>query len=184
MKKSPYLKFEDRLADVVSAIQTLGTYRFYKLTPQSWSERISGDAKQMGRWTQVFRQHPEFFRFSSDGLMVSLVLRRQKPKLFDVDELRIVSRAERNGRDKSGQARISRGPLSESELKMLIEVANNMHSKALLDRQEGRWWLPLFATVLSAVVGFGGVWLGATLKTEAETQPLSIIEVAPSSAVD
>lgn len=31
-KKSPYLASPDRLGDVISAIQAMGTYKFYKLT--------------------------------------------------------------------------------------------------------------------------------------------------------
>ena len=92
MMRSPYLASNDRLGDVISAIQTLGTYRFYKLKPDSWSERISGDGDQVDSWTKIFRDHPEFFRFSSDDRSVSLVLRRQKPKLFDVDSLEMVTR--------------------------------------------------------------------------------------------
>jgi len=120
MPRSPYLVNDDRLGDVLSAIQTLGTYRFYKLTPEKWSARISGDGGNDKHWKQVFREHPEFFRFSSDDTKVSLVLRRQKPKLFDVDSLEIVTRAERDGRDSGGQARITRAPLIEGELRMLV----------------------------------------------------------------
>ncbi|MEP0942018.1 MAG: hypothetical protein ABJH20_09920 [Rhizobiaceae bacterium] len=149
----------------MSAIQTLGTYRFYKLTPRKWSDRISGDSNSEKHWERVFRQHPEFFRFSSDGAKVSLVLRRQKPKLYDVDSLELVTRTERDGRDSVGQARITRAPLEEGEMQMLIGVANGLHSKALQDKQDSRWWLPLVATIFSATIGLAGVWLGATLNS-------------------
>ncbi|OIQ40133.1 MAG: hypothetical protein BM560_14155 [Roseobacter sp. MedPE-SWde] len=180
MSRSPYLVNDDRLSDVLSAIQTLGTYRFYKLKPESWSARISGDSSQGKRWEQIFRQHPEFFRFSSDDTKVSLVLRRQKPKLFDVDSLEVVTRAERDNRDSAGQARITRSPLAEGELQMLIDVASNLHSKALQDRQDSRWWLPFLATVFSAVMGLAGVWLGSTLNSTSQKEPTPVAEEAPS----
>lgn len=176
MKRSPYLRSNDRLGDVVSAIQTLGTYRFYKLTPEKWSERICGSDNQKERWIKVFREHSEFFRFSSSDRMVSLVLRRQKPKLFDVDTLELVSRTERQCRSAEGRSRISRAPLTESELQMLIGVATSLHSKALQDRQDGRWWYPVAVTLVTAMIGLGGVWLGATLKPAPKLQ--SAISVA------
>ncbi|RYH00683.1 N-carbamoyl-L-amino acid amidohydrolase [Salipiger sp. IMCC34102] len=165
---------------MLSAIQTLGTYRFYKFSPEKWSARISGDSTTAKHWEQVFREHPEFFRFSSDDAKVSLVLRRQKPKLFDVDTLQMVTRAERDGRDTDGQARITRAPLEAGELQMLINVANGLHSKALQDRQDGRWWLPLVATVFSAVIGLAGVWLGATLKSAPQDLDQPSLEAGPT----
>lgn len=162
----PYIVDENRLADVVSAIQTLGTYRFFKMTPREWSERINGDASQLNRWEKVFKDHPEFFRFTSDGSKVSLVLRKQKPKLFDVDKLTIVTREDRDSRSSDGQSRISRAPLEIDEMQMLIDVAVNLHTKALLQKQDRRWWAPIATGLLSALIGLGGVWLGATLDNE------------------
>lgn len=163
MPKSPYIVRNDRLSDVISAIQTLGTYRFYKLGVDSWSERICGDSAEAEKWSLIFKEHPEFFRFSSDGSKASLVLRRQKPKLFDVDTLEFVTREERDGRAADGQRRITRAPLSENDLKMLIDVAISLHSKALEDKRDGRWWISMLTTVGVALIGLIGVWLGAQL---------------------
>lgn len=164
MKNSPYISEEDRLGDVISAIQTLGTYRFYKLTPDQWSQRISGDAPHSKKWATVFKEHPEFFRLSGKGDKVCLVLRRQKPKLFDVDTLQTITRDERNQRDVAGQSRVTRAPLTENELQLLVTIAGNLHSKALDDRRDSRWWMPYVMTAVSASIGLFGVWLGAALK--------------------
>jgi hypothetical protein len=166
MPKSPYLATDERLSDVISAIQTLGTYRFYKLSTEKWSERICGDGSQTVKWKNVFEQHPEFFRYSADLKNVSLVLRRQRPKLFDVDTLKLVDRVDREARDTAGKARISRAPLSESELQLLIELAVNLHKKALEDRRDARWWMPL----LIAAIGLFGVWLGANINNISTTE--------------
>lgn len=165
MVKSPYLVNDDRLADLIAAIQTLGSYRFYRLPPEKWSYRISGSDKQVGRWRKVFSEHPEFFRYSQDGSTVCLVLRRQKPKVFDVDTLQTISRDDREGRDAEAKARVSRAPLSEAEMGLLVELASELHSKALEDRRDSRWWVPLVTTSVSAVAGLIGVWIGAKLKT-------------------
>jgi hypothetical protein len=172
MSKSPYLKTDERLSDVISAIQTLGTYRFYKLSTEKWSERICGDTSQTAKWKKVFEEHPEFFRYSADLKNVSLVLRRQRPKLYDVDTLQLVQRVDREARDAAAKARISRAPLTESELQLLIELAVNLHKKALEDRRDSRWWMPL----LIAAIGLFGVWLGANInstQTSASSEKLS-----------
>lgn len=163
MPNSPYIVSNDRLSDVISAIQTLGTYRYYKLSVDAWSERICGDGSEAEKWKLVFKEHPEFFRFSSDGSKASLVLRRQKPKLFDVDTLEFVTREERDGRSADGQQRITRAPLSDNDLKMLIDVAIALHSKALENQRDGRWWISVISTIGVALIGLIGVWLGARL---------------------
>ncbi|MEP2988467.1 MAG: hypothetical protein ABJN65_05865 [Parasphingorhabdus sp.] len=166
MAGSPYLKSDGRLSDVISAIQTLGTYRFYRLSTEKWSERICGDETESSKWRSVFEQHPEFFRYSSDGKSVSLVLRRQKPKLFDVDSLNIITREERLSRDADSRKRISRSPLSESELQLLIGLATSFHSKAIADKKDGRWWLHLIMPIAVAAIGLGGVVVGSYLNGE------------------
>lgn len=163
MSDSPYLAAEDRLSDVISAIQTLGSYRFYKLSAEAWSERICGDAAKKARWKRVFLEHPEFFRASGNGSKFSLVLRRQRPKLFSVDTLELVTRDQRESMNPEEQSRITRAPLSESEMNMLIELAMSLHSKALEDRRDSRWWVPVITTVAVALIGLIGVWLGAKL---------------------
>jgi hypothetical protein len=178
MPKSPYLKTDERLSDVISAIQTLGTYRFYKLSTEKWSERICGDASQTDKWKTVFEEHPEFFRYSADLKNVSLILRRQRPKLYDVDTLQIVQRADREARDAAGKARISRAPLSDGELQLLIELAVNLHKKALEDRRDGRWWMPL----IIALIGLFGVWLGANINGDKSNVPNEAVSKSPPKA--
>jgi len=45
MTHSPYLSEPNRLADVLSASQVMGTSTFYKLDFAGWAVRISGDAE-------------------------------------------------------------------------------------------------------------------------------------------
>src|SRR5215212_938906 len=94
MSKSPYLNDPNRLADVISAIQVTSTYKFYKLTFDAWADRISADSSRGEYWKKIFEQHPEFFRLDGQRQKASLVWRRQYPKRFQVDDERVLTRAE------------------------------------------------------------------------------------------
>ena len=65
MSKSPYLK-DQRLADVIAAIQAMGTYKYYKLPFAGWSKRITGSEGKAEEWKAIFIEHPEFFRLNND----------------------------------------------------------------------------------------------------------------------
>lgn len=80
MSKSPYIKNNQRLADVVAAIQVMGTYKYYKLDFEGWADRISGDSNQAEYWEKVFEEHPEFFRLDSKRKKASLVWSVSTPK--------------------------------------------------------------------------------------------------------
>lgn len=69
--KSPYLK-DQRLADVIAAIQVLSTYKFYKLDFKGWSKRVTGSEENAEHWKNVFIEHPEFFRLNHTKDRVSL----------------------------------------------------------------------------------------------------------------
>ena len=45
MTHSPYLNEHNRLADVLSASQVMGTSTFYKMDFAGWADRILGDAE-------------------------------------------------------------------------------------------------------------------------------------------
>ena len=44
--KSPYITNPNQLADVISAIQVMEVYKFYKLDFKRWADRIAGNEKQ------------------------------------------------------------------------------------------------------------------------------------------
>ena len=157
MKNSSYLADNDRLADVIAAIQVMGTYKYYKLDFAGWADRITGDQKKSGHWQQVFEEHPEFFRLDSERKRASLVWRRQHQKLFNVDKEDKISREDYRALSKMQKARISRTPLSSGELATLIKTAIDLHSRALEHRRENRWWV-------TGLLGLVGVLLGALIR--------------------
>ena len=160
MKQSPYLKDDARLADVIAAIQAMSIYKFYKLDFAGWADRISGDPSQGEHWCQVFVEHPEFFRLDSARAKASLVARRQHPKNFDVDARKQIEKAEFSALDEKGKQRISRGPLRQEEIAALIQTAVELHSRALEQSRDRRWWLPILTALIGAASGIAGTLIG------------------------
>lgn len=157
MSKSPYLKDDNRLADVIAALQAMATYKFYKLDFAKWADRITGDESQGDHWKAVFLEHPEFFRLDSKREKASLVARRQHQKRFDVDNQAILTTEQFYAA--ANHDRISRTPLNSDELSLLVNTAIELHSRAVAKAELARWWIP----VLSGVLGFLGALAGAIL---------------------
>jgi hypothetical protein len=156
-ESSPYLKDDHRLADVIAAIQAMGTYKYYKLDFAAWADRIGGSTTQSTHWKMVFEEHPEFFRLDSSRQKASLVWRRQHQKLFNVDTEEKISKEEYAGLTDHGKTRISRSPLSSNELATLVKTAIDLHSRALDRKRDSRWWV-------AGAFGLAGVILGALIK--------------------
>ena len=158
--QSPYLSSPHRLADVLAAIQAMGNYKFYKLDYAGWADRISGDQTQAAHWAKVFREHPEFFRLDPTKTRASLVWRRQHPKRYHVDEQRQLSHGEFDALPDAGKARVSRIPLDAVDVQSLMATAVELHSRAIEQVREQRWWIPVVA---SAIGGLLGALVGAAV---------------------
>jgi len=156
---SPYLRDPNRLGDVIAAIQAMAVYKFYKLPFSGWADRISADETQADKWKVVFLEHPEFFRLDSARERASLVWRRQFPKRYDVDEQRVLTNAEYNALSTERKFRVSRVPLSSTDIKAMVDTAVNLHSRALEHQKERRWW----AALAGGIGGFAGAIGGALL---------------------
>jgi hypothetical protein len=154
---SAYLSEPGRLGDVIAAIQAMATYKFYKLTFEGWADRISADTGRADHWQRVFEQHPEFFRLDGERKKASLVWRRQYPRRYHVDEERTLRVEELNDLPaQSQETRISRTPLTASDISTLVKTAIDLHSRALEAKIELRWWLPLAAaggSLIGAIAG-------------------------------
>ncbi len=168
--KSPYVEQPNRLADVIAAIQVMGTYKYYKLDVAKWGKRIrdvgeSGDeagsvnqdesaSKQVqineSKWTVVFDEHPEFFRLGNRKNKASLVWRRSYPKLFDTKKLEEITPAKYKGLTAGQKGKVSRKPLTTEQIDLLIRTAIDLHARAIAHRQERRWWI-------TALVGGGAI---------------------------
>jgi hypothetical protein len=158
LKKSPYLNDPQRLADVIAAVQAMGTYKFYKMTFDGWADRITADESKADYWKKIFEEHPEFFRLDTERKRASLVWRRQYPKRFHVDQERRLSIQEYESLSDEEKRRVSRDPLTPQDIKALVDTAINLHSRAIELQHERRWWIPLIS---SATGGLVGATLGA-----------------------
>ena len=156
--KSPYTEYTNRLSDVIAAIQAMGTYKFYKLDFSSWSDRICGDETQGDYWKKIFDEHPEFFRLDSTKTKASLVWRRQYSKRYDVDSERVISKQEFESLSSEAKLRISRTPLSPTDISALVNVAINIHARALEHKKESRW---LTIALLSGLFSLLGALVGS-----------------------
>ncbi len=152
-KSSPYLSKPARLADVIAAIQVMGTYKFYKLDFATWADRISADRTKADYWQNIFIEHPEFFRLDNKREKASLVWRRQYPKRFDIDKNAEITKEQFYALSDEAKLRVSRIPLESVTIESLIKTAVDMHSRALQHQQDKRWWIPLLFTFLGGLVG-------------------------------
>jgi hypothetical protein len=120
---------------------------------------FSADKGLAEHWRQVFQDHPEFFRLDQGRKKASLVWRRQFPKRYSVDTLNTISDEEYEQMDDQQKDRISRGPLSDSDIKTLIDTAINLHSRALEAQKHQQWYRPILlqagAGLLGALIGVG-----------------------------
>jgi hypothetical protein len=158
--QSPYLSDPNRLADVISAIQVMSTYKFYKLTFDKWADRISADPSRGEYWQKIFDQHPEFFRLDSERKKASLVWRRQYPKRFHVDEERVLTKEEYDQLNESERKKVSRVRLTPADIKTLVDTAINLHARGLEEQRERRWWIPLASAIGGLIGGIAGALIG------------------------
>ncbi|WP_199275378.1 hypothetical protein [Pseudomonas corrugata] len=154
--KTPYLYDDNRLGDVIAAIQVMGSYGYYKLDFENWAVRIGGDKSKAEHWRKVFIEHPEFFRLDTAGAKASLAWRRSYRRRYSIDKQRELSPDEYNDLSSNELSQISRAPLNSSDISVLINTAINLHTRALEQNREHRWLSsPLFSLL--------GVALGALL---------------------
>ena len=154
---APYTSNKNRLADVIAAIQVMGTYKFYKCDFTGWADRIVGDESKEGYWRNIFEEHPEFFRLDSKRKKASLVWRRNYQKLYNVDAEEKISRKTYKSLSEAQKKRISRTPLTNSDISTLVNTAINLHSREIDHKKDSRWWV-------AGVSGLLGVILGTILK--------------------
>ena len=159
MTKSPYVRNPARLADLIAAIQVMGTYRFASRLAERWETRLGRRPVSAANWGALFLEHPEFFTIQ-DG-SVSLVWRRSMVRNYDTREGRTLSFEEASAmalQDKEvAEQRLSRPPLDASQMVKLVDIAINIHEREIQHQQERRWWIGAVLVIL-------GIVLGAVLK--------------------
>jgi hypothetical protein len=156
-KKSPYVKNPARLADLIAAIQVMGTYRFASRRLEKWERRLGRKPVSAPDWLTIFGQHPEFFTIQET--FVSLVWRRSKERNYDTFERKLLPRAEAQAmaatEPEQDAIRLSRPPLDTTEISKLVDIAVSLHEREIKHKQERRWWY-------AAVIAIAGLLVSAT----------------------
>ncbi len=151
--ESPYLKYPDRLGDVVAALFVMGTQEFDSHTAEKWAEYIGVPPKSAPLWSGIFLEHPEFFRTSEEN-KVSLVWRRARNRVWDTKTRKEISQEElKNWSVDEIQNRLSREPLSAEETTKLIEIAINLQTQSIARREELRWFVPFLVGIVGLFIG-------------------------------
>jgi hypothetical protein len=174
---SPYLKSEQRLGDVIAAIQAMGIYKFHLCEFKTWARHISGDENQDIHWKNVFQQHPEFFRLDPKRQKAGLVLRAHKLMRYNTDDGELIDIGTYEHLPDEDKKKISREPLTPDQIGTLIDVAIKMHTRACELARDKRWWF-------SPLLVFLGALLGATIPTvlKDKTDKPATAQLSTSSA--
>ncbi|MED5238748.1 MAG: hypothetical protein VX379_04140 [Pseudomonadota bacterium] len=158
LKTSPYIANPNRLADLIAAIQVLGTYRFASRSLDKWEKRLGRTPVSAPNWETVFKQHPEFFTTQREN--ISVVWRRSRERNYDTYSRKLLPREEviRLAEDekKTGEKRLSRPPLAPSEVTKLVEIAISLHEREIKHAQERRWWITAVVAVASLIIAVAG----------------------------
>jgi hypothetical protein len=168
MASSPYLAKDDaqRLQDVMTAIQVMGTYKWDSRSVQEWASILGEPLSNEKNWKRIFEQHPEFFGIEPSealGKKMYLRWRRAYEQTYDPDNLRELTVAEKErilAESPDKQDKWSRTPLKAEQIGSLLTLAIELHARASASAERKRWWIIL---LVSPVVGLLGVILGALL---------------------
>ena len=181
MPVSSYIK-PNRLNDLIAAIPVLAINDSYKRTAKGWTKIITGVEDNSEYWKSIFEEHSEFFRKTEVGKgeetqgdkgeegeegeegqgdkgdsEYSLVMRRGVSSRYHKILKKVVTPEEYLALSKEEKNKLTRSPLSDDRMKMLIDLAVTLHDQAIAAQQDRRWW---FTPVLSLIGSFGGALFG------------------------
>jgi hypothetical protein len=168
VKTSPYLINSNRLGDVIGAIQVLGSFPWHAIKKEHWERHFGFAHSPDGLWDVVFEEHPEFFRIEKNG-DVALRWRFAYERTYDPTKNRDYTPAQRDTKlTKMQREKLHRRPLGTDQISALMDVAVELHGRALAQAQDKRWKIPLYSSfaggLLGAILGAVGSVVAALLK--------------------
>jgi hypothetical protein len=158
-QSSPYLKSSSRLADVLAAIQVMGSYPWATRDEAGWQDKL-GAPLSANAWIEIFREHPEFFRVNEES-RITLRWRHGYDKSYHVANQRELTPSELNALSQEERKQVTRKPLTEDQIETLLKTAIELHTRAVAFAQERRWLSPLLFGLLGTILG---IVLQAALK--------------------
>ena len=167
----PYLK-ANRLQDIIAAIQVMGTYPKYSSREhEKWISKL-GEAESGDDWYQVCKEHPEFFRTNEkqeDGVTkrwVGLRWRWSMLKNYSPSEDKVYTLAEIEKLKEPEKSRLTKAPMESAQLEALINSAIQLHTRAIEQAKEKRWWVPVVIPAITALTGACLGFAAALLKSQ------------------
>jgi hypothetical protein len=157
---------ENRLADVLAAIQVMGSSTWDSRPIKDWKLFLYDKPQSADSWESLFAEHPEFFgsrEHRSGQRHYFLLLRRAYPKTIEPDTGFEISNEQLEKLRVSGDyrdARLARRALTPEQVVALMNAAVELEIRAAALEDRARWWIPLAAAVLA----FTGAILGSMLK--------------------
>lgn len=156
--RSLYLK-ENRLSDIITAIQIMGSYQYAGRKPDDWQNYICRQPQSDKKWRSVFSEHPEFFLFKDD--LVFLVWRRAADLMVNLkDKDEKITSKQYLELDEEKKKEYSWLPLEYNQIEVLIHSAIKMHTCAIETNKDKRWAVPIWI----ALIGVLGTLFATTLK--------------------
>lgn len=153
IKKSPYIENYYRLSDVMAAIQIMGQYRFSARKADDWERLLGGKPLSSESWSDIFNEHPEFFRYDrGERGLHTLILRRANSKIFDTEKEILLDKEYVKSLQESDKRKISREPLSREQTLSLMKAAREMHDQAIKNHREKSWWRIFLLSLLAAIL--------------------------------
>ena len=146
--KNSYLK-TNRLADVLALIQVLAMDEHAHRSESGLTDELQGKPKSGNNinWEDIANDHPEFFRVKSSGEhKVSLVSRHVLPKKNGVREL----------------------PIEFTH--KLLETAIQLHDKQVQRSERWKYWIPIYAVLITGFVTIFVAFYKPTEKTETDVK--------------
>jgi hypothetical protein len=163
MADAPYLK-ENRLSDVIAAIQFMAMHERSRRSAKEWAEGIGADGSKASRWKEVFEEHPELFRKAPDGKdEYALIWRRSLPKRYFRHENKLLTQKEYEALSDDERRWVSRPPLTDDQVKTLVEIAVTLHGHQQDASRDWRWMVPVVASFAGSIVGTVLTLLGIAL---------------------
>ena len=160
---APY-RISGRLADVIAAIQVMAASKRPEAKIKEWAYQFdrSDDAATVDRWTDLFRDHREFFltyQLPDEEDLKAALRWRYAFKTFDAESGKEYMPEQIKTLPKEQRDRLTTKPLEGEQIQTLLNTAIGLHARAMEELRESRWWIP----VLAAILGFFGAMAGVIL---------------------
>ena len=118
-----------RLEDVMALTQVLALDHMALRTESGVVDRLQGKPNSGASWTEVAKEHPEFFRVATDGqFRISLVSRFLTSEQED-----------------------SRPPLSQELTQNLIAAAIDIHDRQIKRSERWTYLIPIWVALIGAI---------------------------------